>query len=1231
MPRRKPADAPETKEPNVENAIKQASRRKRERSPKRGGSWPKRLGIVFILFLVVLFFLPNLIGWTPLKQMAIDYGLKDLQGRVTVDSLSLGWLQPVQMGGVKLVDANGQPMAQIESIKSSNRLFQFLTSRDYGTIDIVHPQISLVTREGGSNFEDAIRKYIEQPQPEKPESPLPPLVVNVSDARISVASQADASPWLLDKLNAKLVVGQQAAIVAEVTTNVARAEQFGSLMAQLLLDDKKKSIVADNGILQIQFDQASLGCLSPLLERVLGPVQLEGNLAGQLSTQFARGGNAFDVSFKNANVTNLLVSCPKYLGTDVVRLAKVNANGDILNDATGITARKLDIESEVGNLSTDGHLDWQQFQKLTEHGQLIESTFQLNGRIDLARVVQLLPKTLKLYDDLQIESGNVTCQVNSRPENGAGRLVVNVDTANLVAVRAGQRLAWQQPLRLVSTITQRRGQWELDEVKCESDFVNLTGNATARNGKFQANGDLSILMQRLGQFIDVRGWGIQGKLDGNFGWQVAAAEVATPNLSLLNQPLQFGGKFNIQEPLFALPGMKPWRESSVVVELRGNGTALPNGSAAIQNGIADITIGNEKLTAELSEPIADLLKQSSWKANCRMSGGVAKWLAHAGTFVDLSFLNTDGQAAVTTTALMDADQILLSDLKYQIHEWKFDGYGMTIREPEVTGDGTLRYDLKTGQMLVPEITLVCSSVAARGDQITLDVAKHLDVRGDVAFRADTHRVLDWFGMFPSADSVHFFGGVDGMMKITSSPQAIGCQLSGKIADFIAAQQVAGGKGEWNELLREPVVTFQTNAAITQDFSRLDFAGLEANAASLKLKADGSLADLSGTMLADVSGQWSPDWQQIQKLLDAYTYKMVQLAGRQDQSFAVKGPLLSADPRAAWPPRDLQIVSQVGWQQGVVALLPVGAAEVTASVANGVAKLDTGVIPFSQGQVQFAPTLNLYEPQQVINLPAGPIATNISLTPDICRDWMKFVAPMIADVAAAQGKVSVETSGLVVPLADFNAANGQGIVTLNEVTVGAGPMGMKILEAVESIRMMLKPMSEGEPKDRSVWMKLDQQQVPFAIANGRVFHENMRITMKDLTLKTSGSVGLDQSLQMVAEIPIADDWIKGEAWMASLKGETIKIPITGSVTNPKLDMQAIKQLSMSLVQRTAAAKLNGVVGEQTERLQSKVGGEINKLKDNLGGQLNKAQKDVNEKVQGEVLKGLDSLFGPKRDK
>ena len=93
MPRRKPADAPETNEPNVENAIKQASQRKRparrERSARRSGNWPKRLGILFVLFLVVLFILPNLIGWTPLKQMVIDYGLKDLQGRVIESTHSI--------------------------------------------------------------------------------------------------------------------------------------------------------------------------------------------------------------------------------------------------------------------------------------------------------------------------------------------------------------------------------------------------------------------------------------------------------------------------------------------------------------------------------------------------------------------------------------------------------------------------------------------------------------------------------------------------------------------------------------------------------------------------------------------------------------------------------------------------------------------------------------------------------------------------------------------------------------------------------------------------------------------------------------------------------------------------------------------------------------------------------------------------------------------------------------
>jgi hypothetical protein len=142
---------------------------------------------------------------------------------------------------------------------------------------------------------------------------------------------------------------------------------------------------------------------------------------------------------------------------------------------------------------------------------------------------------------------------------------------------------------------------------------------------------------------------------------------------------------------------------------------------------------------------------------------------------------------------------------------------------------------------------------------------------------------------------------------------------------------------------------------------------------------------------------------------------------------------------------------------------------------------------------------------------------------------------------------------------------------------------------------------------------------------------MTLQIKDVAVQTRGSVGFDQSLSLVAEIPIADDWIKGEAWMGALKGQTIKIPITGTVTKPQLDIQAVRELSMNLIQRTAANRLTGVVNEQTEKLQSKVGSELNKVQNKFEGELNKVQSNVSEKLQGEVFRGLNNLFGPKKDK
>jgi hypothetical protein len=155
------------------------------------------------------------------------------------------------------------------------------------------------------------------------------------------------------------------------------------------------------------------------------------------------------------------------------------------------------------------------------------------------------------------------------------------------------------------------------------------------------------------------------------------------------------------------------------------------------------------------------------------------------------------------------------------------------------------------------------------------------------------------------------------------------------------------------------------------------------------------------------------------------------------------------------------------------------------------------------------------------------------------------------------------------------------------------------------------------------------------------------------------VGFDQTLNMLAEIPIADDWIAGSPYLAGLKGQSISIPIRGTISKPIFDTRSIQQLSTQLAKQAASGAFNQAIAEKVtpelEKIQNqvnnKLGGEINKLQNQFGEKLGGflpsqntgtvppakgtspatggATPDVGKQLEGELMKGLDNLFGGKR--
>ena len=68
---------------------------------------------------------------------------------------------------------------------------------------------------------------------------------------------------------------------------------------------------------------------------------------------------------------------------------------------------------------------------------------------------------------------------------------------------------------------------------------------------------------------------------------------------------------------------------------------------------------------------------------------------------------------------------------------------------------------------------------------------------------------------------------------------------------------------------------------------------------------------------------------------------------------------------------------------------------------------------------------------------------------------------------------------------------------------------------------------------------------------------MQFQVGDVTLRSEGSVGFDETVAMVMHVPIQDKWIEGQALLVGLKGQSLAIPISGTLRQPKMDQSAVR--------------------------------------------------------------------------
>jgi hypothetical protein len=207
--------------------------------------------------------------------------------------------------------------------------------------------------------------------------------------------------------------------------------------------------------------------------------------------------------------------------------------------------------------------------------------------------------------------------------------------------------------------------------------------------------------------------------------------------------------------------------------------------------------------------------------------------------------------------------------------------------------------------------------------------------------------------------------------------------------------------------------------------------------------------------------------------------------------------------------------------------------------------------------------------------AGRVLDHVHATPALCDAWLKFAIPMLAEVTEVDGEFSVDLEGLQVPLSKPAAGQTAGKIAIHSIELGPGPFVQEFVPVIEKLRGLLGSAG-GQPLDRLSIAR--DSQVEFRLVDGRVYHRGLRLQLPQLTIETHGSVGLDESLAMVAEISLFDKGLLNGPLGELFKSRSLELPIGGTLKKPQLDTRALSGLLPESLRDTA----KGLLGDKVER-------------------------------------------------
>jgi hypothetical protein len=342
--------------------------------------------------------------------------------------------------------------------------------------------------------------------------------------------------------------------------------------------------------------------------------------------------------------------------------------------------------------------------------------------------------------------------------------------------------------------------------------------------------------------------------------------------------------------------------------------------------------------------------------------------------------------------------------------------------------------------------------------------------------------------------------------------------------------------------------------------RIEIAALSLNAPFAQLDASGSIDSLRTAPRVDLKGYLKPDWPALNEKLIREVEPNAHIAGRA-RPWRVSGTIANGpgvDPLA-------RLEGEVGVQLDELDVfgMRLGATALVVRIAGGQLRFDPIDAVLNEGALHLEPQFSK-DGAGRLRLKLGQSSTlkGAIVNDEVSHRVLSYAAPILDGATRVQGRVSIKELDAEFPLLDAagSPARVEGNVDFDDVRFLPGPLADELLSLL--------------PNDRRPMLVL-RDPVSFRISERKVYQEGLIIPLGAVgAVGVEGSVDFDRNLDLIARFSLNPPGPGAPVVSSILQAAKFELPIRGTLRQPKIDGQAMKQrlksLGLDLLDTTLAA-------------------------------------------------------------